>query len=441
MANAANLCPTLTFKSWLSSGVPNAFGTVTSYMEGTSTPLATWTDWTAGTQNPNPIPLNSRGEANVYLIPNVAYKLVEADQYGNQIKVTDQVVNNQLITLFGGVDTGSANAYILNFNASFTALANGIPPIYWIPSHNNTGASTLNVNGLGSPQPILNVNGSALGANQIIANQMTEVVYYNGNWILLTVANFTGNQIGTFGQSSTIASASTTDLGGATAHVVSVTGTTTINSFGSSASISAPIYIVTFASALSITGSSAIILPNIGASLAINGGDTLMMEYLGSGNWQVVGYYQSSPFFSLDSLLLSPYTNATTSYTSVVSLTLQAGNYLVQIGFSPYATGGTSDGLSIQFGGTSQWAANSGNFTVVGTIATPLNTIWSPGTYSAPTIINLAANLTIATTNAVSIQGILNLATAGTLVLSAAQSSGPAMTSALAGAYMTARRM
>src|ERR1700747_802985 len=109
MANAANLIPPLSFKSWLSSGLPNAFGTLTTYSAGTVTPLATYVDSTATIQNTNPVQLNARGEASVWTPPNVAYKFVEADSAGNQIKVTDQVIQNSLITLFGGTDTGAPN--------------------------------------------------------------------------------------------------------------------------------------------------------------------------------------------------------------------------------------------------------------------------------------------------------------------------------------------
>src|SRR5476651_1948466 len=99
MATAASLAPTLTLKSWLSTGQPNAFGTVNTFAAGTNTPIATWTDSTAVTPNGNPQQLNARGEMNCYLLPNVGYKIVEADSFGNPIKTTDQVFNSQLITL------------------------------------------------------------------------------------------------------------------------------------------------------------------------------------------------------------------------------------------------------------------------------------------------------------------------------------------------------
>jgi hypothetical protein len=180
----AILCPQLTVKSWLNNGLPNAFGTVASFQAGSTTPVATYTDYTAGTPNANPLTLNARGEANIYLLPNVGYKIAEADSAGNPIKTTDQVVQNQLITLYGGVDTGIVNAYVLNFAASFSSLTDGIV-IYWTPAHTNTGPSTLNVNGLGVIA-ILNMDGSPLIATEIIGS-FTQVIYKGGNWYLVPI--------------------------------------------------------------------------------------------------------------------------------------------------------------------------------------------------------------------------------------------------------------
>jgi hypothetical protein len=209
MTTPASLIPPLRFKSWLSTGIPNAFGTLTSYAAGSVTPLATFTDSTATQQNLNPLLLNSRGEGSIWTPPNVAYKFVEADSFGNIFNTTDQVVNSTLTTLYGGVDTGTVNAYQLSFTGPYSALANGIV-IYWIASNTNTGNSTLaiTVNGvaLGGAIPILNQNGTQLGSGQIMAGGVTAVIYYNGTWLLTsstgsipTAGSFLGTLNGTTG--------------------------------------------------------------------------------------------------------------------------------------------------------------------------------------------------------------------------------------------------
>lgn len=179
------LSPTTKAKFFDNNGVPLAFGLLTTYAAGTTTPIVTYKDSTGGPTNTNPIQLNFRGEADIWLQPNVAYKYALTDSLGNTIPgwPIDNIVNSQLITLYGGVDTGSVNAYIINFTANFTALTDGII-IAWIAANTNTGASTLNVNGLGVVN-ILNQDSTALRAGQIFANQIVQVLYKGGNWLLL----------------------------------------------------------------------------------------------------------------------------------------------------------------------------------------------------------------------------------------------------------------
>ncbi len=176
-----------------------------TYQAGTTTKADTYI--TEGSQvNANPIILNYRGECDLWIPPNVAYKYVlafpnDTDPPANPIWSVDDVVSSQLITLYGGVDTGSVNAYVLNFDANFSSYVNGTV-IYWLPANTNTGASTLNVNGLG-PLAILDQNGAPLGAGAIIANQIATVIVMNGQFRLLsvslTVGNFTATLTGMTG--------------------------------------------------------------------------------------------------------------------------------------------------------------------------------------------------------------------------------------------------
>lgn len=159
-----------------------------TYAAGTSTKVATYPNNSVSVPNANPVILDYRGEANVWVPPNVSYKYVlasptDTDPPGNPIWSVDNLVNSQLLTLYGGVDTGVTNAYALTFDASFDAYADGIV-IYFIAANANTGASTINVNGLG-PVAITRQDGSALQAGQIVANQVTQVMYKGSGFILL----------------------------------------------------------------------------------------------------------------------------------------------------------------------------------------------------------------------------------------------------------------
>lgn len=172
-----------------SNGRPAVGYQLFTYEAGTSNKLATYTDNTTNTPNTNPIVLDYRGEASIWIPPNVAYKLVfakpdDTDPPSNPIWSVDDLVSSQLVTLYGGLDTGSANAYVLNFTANFSSYTDGIV-LYWIPANTNTGASTLNVNGLGIVD-IVNQDGSPLTADQLTAGQAVQVMYLNGNWLLLS---------------------------------------------------------------------------------------------------------------------------------------------------------------------------------------------------------------------------------------------------------------
>lgn len=174
------LAPVAKAKFFDNAGRPAVGYKLFTYAAGTSTKLATYANQTTGSPNTNPVILDFRGEANIWMPPNVAYKLIfspptDTDPPTSPIWTIDNIVNSQLVTLYGGVDTGIANAYVLNFVSNFTSYQDGIA-IFWIPSNTNTGASTINVNGLG-PVPIINQDGSALYLGQLQANQFSLIIY------------------------------------------------------------------------------------------------------------------------------------------------------------------------------------------------------------------------------------------------------------------------
>ena len=171
------------------NGRPLVSGKLFTYRAGTSTKLATYTDSGGLTPNANPIVLDFRGECNLWIPPNVSYKYVlasanDSDPPTSPIWSVDNIVSSQLITLYGGVDTGVANAYVLTFTANFTAYTDGIV-IYWIPSTTNTTASTINVNGLGLVD-IVNQDGTNLTSSQLVAGQVATIMYVSGQFLLIS---------------------------------------------------------------------------------------------------------------------------------------------------------------------------------------------------------------------------------------------------------------
>lgn len=87
----AQLSPAPVFRSWDNLGFPLVNGKLFTYAAGTTTPQATYVDSTQTTQNTNPIILNYRGEAFVWLNPLLSYKFVLQDALGNLIWTEDNI--------------------------------------------------------------------------------------------------------------------------------------------------------------------------------------------------------------------------------------------------------------------------------------------------------------------------------------------------------------
>lgn len=197
------LSPTPRQKFFTNAGAPAVGYKLFTYAAGTTTKIPSYQNQLLVSPNANPVVLDFRGECNLWVAPNVAYKYVlalpsDTDPPTNPIWTVDNIIDSQLITLYGGVDTGVANAYVLNFTANFTAYTDGIV-IYWLPAHTNTGPSTINVNGLG-PVAILNQDGQVLSTGQIAANTFSQIIYQGTGFKLLTPQQqvfFAGTSTGT----------------------------------------------------------------------------------------------------------------------------------------------------------------------------------------------------------------------------------------------------
>lgn len=430
------LPPVFTPQFFYANGQPLAGGLLYSYQAGTSTPTATYTDSTGGTQNTNPIVLNGRGECSLWMPINTFLKFVLADPSGNVIWTRDQCSALQLLSLWGGTDVGAANIYILNYSATFQSYVNGTV-IYFLPANTNTGASTLNVNGLGVI-PIVTVTGAPITAGQIVQNIVAEVIYVNGSFQLVSVSSFTGVGVGTFGAEQPISSAATTDLGTLPAHVGLITGTTTISSFGSSASFAAPIYVIRFAGALTLTYSSNLILPGAG-NIMTSAGDAALAEYLGAGVWKILIYQfstggaQNTKIKAADTVINNNATLMADPDLQTSVLAIGRYSYEVYLIFDSVTAGDgfkwTNDGTAVDSRGISPALAYG---FVNGAAYGPK----SETPYG--TTITYATVGTGANSNAVMYKGSLLVGTVGTFGVSWAQVSATAAATTLrAGSYLT----
>lgn len=82
-----------------------------------------------------------------------------------------------------GTTTGSSNTYALVLSPAITAYAAG-QRFYFKANHTNTGAATLNVNGVGAKSIVVNAS-TALVGGEIIINAVYEAVYDGTNFQLL----------------------------------------------------------------------------------------------------------------------------------------------------------------------------------------------------------------------------------------------------------------
>lgn len=87
----AQLAPPPVFSSRDNLGFPLVGGKLFTYAAGTTNPQATYVDSTQTTQNTNPVILNFRGEASVWLNPLQSYKFVLQDAFGNLIWTQDNI--------------------------------------------------------------------------------------------------------------------------------------------------------------------------------------------------------------------------------------------------------------------------------------------------------------------------------------------------------------
>lgn len=92
------------------TGVPLAGGLIYTYIAGTTTPQATYTNSTGIIPHSNPIVLDSSGRVNeIWLTSGVTYKFIIRDSAGNLIGTYDNIV--------GVNDSTSSNAALLAFEA------------------------------------------------------------------------------------------------------------------------------------------------------------------------------------------------------------------------------------------------------------------------------------------------------------------------------------
>jgi hypothetical protein len=191
----------------------------------------------------------------------------------------------------GTTSTGSANAQVVaSTNPIGYSLTNGYRVTFTAGS-TNTGAATLNVNSTGATavNRVGHAGLEALTGGEMVAGNIVEAIY-NGTVFVLLNDTLTG-----IGTRTNIATGSTVDLGTVPSHNARITSSGgTITSFGSTAVATDPVYLISFAGANTLTyNATSMIIPGA-TNITTAADDTAVVEYLGSGNWQVLSYTKAS---------------------------------------------------------------------------------------------------------------------------------------------------
>lgn len=341
----ATLLPVPRARFFTPAGLPLAGGKVFTYAAGTTTPLASYTDYSGLVANTNPVILDANGEANIWL-SNTLYKIVLKDSTDVTLWTVDNVGQNSVADLAAG------------FGIATNIASGATVDLGTLPSHfaNITGATNISSFGasasLDAPVYLVKFNGTLTithSASLLCPNSASITTAANdrawceylgsGTWRIFDYMRANGQPIANLPYDSSavsVASATTTDIGATGAggilnRLVAITGTTTITSLGTSASSTAPQYFVRFTGTLTLThNATSLILPT-GANLITAAGDFAIFEYLGSGNWRCNSYYKNNgqPLAPIAPPL---FTSADQTITSAGGLTIAHG-----LGRKPYS--------------------------------------------------------------------------------------------------------
>ena len=187
-----NLAPYPKLQFFASNGSFLSGGKLYTYAAGTTTPLTTYTDYTASTPQTNPVILDSRGEASVWL-GQARYKFVLKDNNDVEIWTQDNIIMSPGADGSGAYGTwsidisGNAATATTATYATTAGIANAVAPGAAVTSINGAGLYGFSLTG----GPItssgtLTVTPPAPGAaNHVMASDGT-------NWVSLDISGLLG---------------------------------------------------------------------------------------------------------------------------------------------------------------------------------------------------------------------------------------------------------
>lgn len=172
-----------------------------------------------------------------------------------------------------------------------------------------------------------------------------------------------------YAQEVALASSGTTDLGTYPSACVSITGTTTITSHGSTAPTGA-VRFIKFAGALTYThNATSLIIPG-GANITTAAGDCAIVRHEGSGNWRVLNYTLATG----KAVVASGISSKLVSFTRDIS-TASGNQSVTGVGFQPTSIIfiGQAPNISAVTNGQVGSAGNQGSYSMTGNATGSIN--------------------------------------------------------------------
>ena len=183
-------------------GDPLSGGKIYTYLAGTTTPSALWAARDKSSYATNPIILDANGRAKVWA--EGSYKFVIKTSADVSVDTFDNLVYgvSDKDMIWAGLSTGSSSVYVLSPVPAMTEYENGHYTSF-VANHSNSGATTLNISGLGALTVKTGV-GADLSGGEIVSGNIVTVVYdsASGYFILDSSTNFSSITVsgaGTFG--------------------------------------------------------------------------------------------------------------------------------------------------------------------------------------------------------------------------------------------------
>ncbi len=204
------------------------------------------------------------------------------------------------------------------------------PHTYWL------------INGVGDASNILF---KATGGSTVtIPAGFSAMVYTDGaaGAVIVFIAP-TGGGLSLLATEGTVTAATTTNLATSASNRQSVTGNTTITSFGSAINISR---IIRFTGVPLITYNATSLITPTGANIQAVPGDVATLNSDGSGNWRITSYAPFGGTLTHSNTGVS----VTTSFTQVCTVTLTPGKWRVT--GNAYYSAGANSSVSLAIGST-----------------------------------------------------------------------------------------